>query len=33
MAGTMKEKPKYNVWQNSVYVITKAWERDKFSIV
>ena len=24
-----KEKPKYNIWQNSVYVIKTAWVRDK----
>ncbi len=24
-----KEKPKYNMWQNSVFVLKTAWERDK----
>jgi len=24
-----KEKPKYNVWQNTVYVVKNAWARDK----
>ena len=24
-----KEKPKYNMWQNSAYMIRLAWEREK----
>lgn len=29
MKITNKEKPAYTIWQNSVYVIKKTWERDK----
>ncbi|MCL2774759.1 MAG: ABC transporter ATP-binding protein/permease [Oscillospiraceae bacterium] len=28
-----KEKPKYNIWQNSVYVIKNAWVRDRMLVI
>jgi len=32
IAKKIKDKPKYNIWQNSTYVLQGAWKRNRYVV-